>query len=69
MTTTTSFPKDQIKVLLLENIAATAVDNFKAEGFQVELLKTDNVLSDALPGLADLGITPTPLEAVLPTYL
>jgi NADH dehydrogenase len=36
---------------------------------QVELLKTDNVLSSALPGLADLGITPTPLEAVLPTYL
>ena len=36
---------------------------------QVELLKTDNVLSGALPGLADLGITPTPLEAVLPTYL
>jgi NADH dehydrogenase len=36
---------------------------------QVELLKSDNVLSGGLPGLADLGITPTPLEAVLPTYL
>jgi NADH dehydrogenase len=36
---------------------------------QVELLKTDNVLSGTLPGLADLGVTPTPLEAVLPTYL
>lgn len=36
---------------------------------QVELLKTDNVTSGDLPGLADLGITPTPLEAVLPTYL
>ncbi|HSO43633.1 MAG TPA: complex I NDUFA9 subunit family protein, partial [Rhodospirillales bacterium] len=36
---------------------------------QVELLKTDNVLGGAMPGLAALGITPTPLEAVLPTYL
>jgi uncharacterized protein YbjT (DUF2867 family) len=37
---------------------------------QVELLKTDNVVSGAYPGLADLGVlTPTTLEAVLPTYL
>ena len=36
---------------------------------QVELLKADNVPSGSLPGLAALGITPTPLEAVLPTYL
>jgi NADH dehydrogenase len=36
---------------------------------QVELLKTDNVVSGAYPGLVDLGVTPTTLEAVLPTYL
>jgi uncharacterized protein YbjT (DUF2867 family) len=36
---------------------------------QVELLKTDNVVSGAYPGLAELGLTPTTLEAVLPTYL
>ena len=36
---------------------------------QVMLLKTDNVVSGACPGLADLGITPTTLEAVLPSYL
>ena len=36
---------------------------------QVELLKTDNVASGAYPGLEALGITPTTLEAVLPTYL
>ena len=36
---------------------------------QVELLKTDNVVSGAYPGLAALGIAPTTLEAVLPTYL
>lgn len=36
---------------------------------QVELLKTDNVVSGRYPGLAELGITPATLEAVLPTYL
>ena len=36
---------------------------------QVELLKTDNVVSGQFPGLAELGITPQTLEAVLPTYL
>ncbi|MGZ6037451.1 MAG: complex I NDUFA9 subunit family protein [Phenylobacterium sp.] len=36
---------------------------------QVILLKTDNVVSGACPRLADLGITPTTLEAVLPEYL
>jgi NADH dehydrogenase len=36
---------------------------------QVELLKSDNVADPALPGLADLGLSPTALDAVLPTYL
>jgi len=36
---------------------------------QVTLLKTDNVASGAYPGLTELGITPTTLEAVLPSYL
>jgi len=36
---------------------------------QVELLKSDNVVSGSCPGLTDLGITPTTVEAVLPTYL
>ena len=36
---------------------------------QVELLKVDNVVSGQYPGLADLGVTPTTLESVLPTYL
>ncbi len=36
---------------------------------QVKLLKADNVVSGACPGLAELGITPTTLETVLPTYL
>ena len=36
---------------------------------QVELLKNDNVVSGDFPGLADLGLTPTAAEAILPTYL
>ena len=34
---------------------------------QVELLKSDNVAGGE--GLADLGVQPTPLESILPTYL
>jgi nucleoside-diphosphate-sugar epimerase len=36
---------------------------------QLELLKRDNVADPALPGLEALGVEPTALEAVLPTYL
>jgi NADH dehydrogenase len=36
---------------------------------QVELLKRDNVASTGAATLADLGITPTALELILPAYL
>ncbi len=36
---------------------------------QVRNLAVDNVVSDKARGFADLGITPTSLEAVLPDYL
>ncbi|MFM2044453.1 MAG: hypothetical protein RLY86_3029 [Pseudomonadota bacterium] len=36
---------------------------------QVTLLKTDNVVGGGLPGLADLGITATTVEMIVPTYL
>ena len=36
---------------------------------QVELLKTDNVVSANARTLADLGITPTPIELIVPDYL
>jgi NADH dehydrogenase len=36
---------------------------------QVKLLKTDNVVSSGALGLADLGIQPDSLEAILPAYL
>ena len=38
-TPATSFPKDMIKVLLLENIHASASEIFGAEHFQVERVK------------------------------
>ena len=36
---------------------------------QVVLLKSDNVLSGGQPGLAELGIAPTAVEVILPTYI
>ncbi len=35
----------------------------------VELLKTDNVVSPGAEGLAQLGVTPTAMDQVLPTYM
>lgn len=36
---------------------------------QVEMLKTDNVAQNGLPGLAEAGVVGTSVEAVVPTYL
>lgn len=36
---------------------------------QVELLKRDNIVSPGALTLSSLGITPTPVEVILPTYL
>jgi NADH dehydrogenase len=36
---------------------------------QVALLRADNVVAAGAPGLAELGVTPTPLEPIIPTYL
>ncbi len=36
---------------------------------QVESLKTDNVVSQGAKGLADLGVTSTATDVILPTYL
>ncbi len=36
---------------------------------QVLLLQRDNVVAPDARGLSDLGVTPTPMEAVLPEYL
>ena len=36
---------------------------------QVIMLKRDNVVAEGALGLKDLGIEPTALEAIIPTYL
>ena len=36
---------------------------------QVELLKGDNIVSSGALTLASLGLTPTPTEMILPSYL
>ena len=36
---------------------------------QVALLRADNVVAPSARGLADLGVSPTTLEAILPSYL
>jgi NADH dehydrogenase len=36
---------------------------------QVELLQSDNVADPKAPGLAALGVRPTAVEAIIPTYL
>src|SRR4029079_7232399 len=36
---------------------------------QVKLLKRDTVVSGLFPGLPELGVRPTALEAIIPSYL
>jgi NADH dehydrogenase len=36
---------------------------------QVESLKSDNVADTGLPGFAEAGVIPTPVESVVPSYL
>ena len=36
---------------------------------QVRLLASDNVADPLLPGLSEIGITPTPVDTILPQYL
>ena len=36
---------------------------------QVAMLRRDNVVSAGAPGLAELGIAPTPLEVIVPSYV
>ena len=36
---------------------------------QIALVRRDNVVATGMPGLTDLGVTPTPVAAVVPSYL
>ncbi|MEN9722502.1 MAG: hypothetical protein RJB38_488 [Pseudomonadota bacterium] len=55
----TSFPKNQIKVLLLENIHQLAHEMFRAEGYQVEVLSSalsEEQLAERIRDVHILGI-------------
>ncbi|HZS39231.1 MAG TPA: phosphoglycerate dehydrogenase [Polyangia bacterium] len=56
MPATTSFPKDQIKVLLLENVHASAREVFAAEGYQVEALTRSLAPDELERKLADVHV-------------
>ncbi len=54
-----SYPKNRIKILLLENVHADAVKNLTEEGFSVELLKhslSEEDLIEKIKGVHVLGI-------------
>jgi D-3-phosphoglycerate dehydrogenase len=52
----TSFPKDQIKVLLVENVHPSAHELFREEGFQLETLKTGLAEDDLVRRIEDVHI-------------
>lgn len=54
---------------LLQWITGGLVHNGLITRDQVANLRRDNVVADGAKGLADLGITPTAMDAVLPEYL
>lgn len=59
LTRSQSYPKSKIKVLLLENVHPKAVEAFKMEGFQVELLKgalDEDELIEKIKGVSILGL-------------
>ncbi|MGH7272720.1 MAG: phosphoglycerate dehydrogenase, partial [Polyangiaceae bacterium] len=57
--TATSYPKDRIKVLLLENIHSSAHELFRSEGFHLETLAgalTEDELAKRIVDVHVLGI-------------
>jgi D-3-phosphoglycerate dehydrogenase len=52
----TSFPKDQIKILLLENIHPSALELFRAQGFQLEVLKSAIAEDELVRRIEDIHV-------------
>ena len=66
------FPVARVMATVLDGVQALTlglVTNGMITRDQVRNLGHDNVVDATARGLADLGIVPTPLAAVLPTYL
>jgi len=53
----------------LQAVTLGLIENKMITRDQVRNLRSDNVVSEGAKGLADLGIQPTAMEAVLPDYL
>lgn len=51
-----SFPKEKIKILLLENIHESAVENFRVDGFEVERLSSSLSEKDLLARAKDIHV-------------
>ena len=54
--TVTSFPKNEIKILLLENVHPVAAEAFAAEGFQVETVKGALPEAELIARVADAHV-------------
>jgi len=54
---------------MMQTLSLGLISNSILTRDQVRLLRHDNVVSDGARGLADLGIKPTPYEAIVPEYL
>ena len=54
---------------LLQTVSGGLFTNSQLTRDQVRNLRRDNVVSEGAKGFADLGITPVPMELVLPGYL
>lgn len=54
---------------LLQAVTLGVIQNGMVTRDQVRNLRADNVVTPGAKGFADLGITPTAMEAVLPEYL
>jgi len=57
-----------VGIAKLMTIPMALLPNPPLTGDQLKLLGVDNVVADGAKTLADLGITPTPVSAVLPRY-
>lgn len=53
----------------VEAVTMGLIENKMLTRDQVKTLRHDNVVTPGAKGLADLGITPAPMDAVLPEYL
>jgi uncharacterized protein YbjT (DUF2867 family) len=58
----------KIKAFFLQGSALLGIEPLLTMD-QVELLKTDNVVHEGAASIADLGIAPVALEAIVPSYL